>query len=178
MEHPGDREALVDEFRTSDDWFAVVAGELSVPEVYQWAVREDCGAVVLFSGTIRDHSVEAGEVRTGVQYLDYEAYAQQAVARIRSIAETARGTWPSLGRVAIIHRIGRVEVAESSVLVAVSAPHRPEAFDAARYAIDTLKSAVPIWKHETWDGGSDWGLGATQISDIAPGADSEGAVGG
>lgn len=159
---------LVGVVRTADEWFAVVTEKLSVGEAYDWAVREDCGAVVVFSGTIRDHSVEGSEVRSGVQFLEYEAYASEAVQRMGSIAESARATWPNLGRIAIIHRVGRVNLGESSVLVVVSAPHRPEAFEAARYAIDALKSSVPIWKHETWNGGSDWGLGATQVSSVGP----------
>jgi molybdopterin synthase catalytic subunit len=163
--------AFDDCVRTADDWFAVVTEELSVGELYDWAVRPDCGAVVVFSGTIRDHSVEGSEERSGVQFLEYEAYASEAVVRMRTIAESARGTWSNLGRIAIVHRIGRVELGESSVLVVVSAPHRPEAFDAARYAIDAVKSSVPIWKHETWNGGSDWGLGATHVSNISPAVD-------
>jgi molybdopterin synthase catalytic subunit len=165
--------ALDDCVRTADDWFAVVTEELSVGELYDWAVRADCGAVVVFSGTIRDHSVEGSEVRSGVQFLEYEAYASEAVVRMQTIAHTARRTWPNLGRIAIVHRIGRVGLGESSVLVVVSAPHRPEAFDAARYAIDAVKSSVPIWKHETWNGGSDWGLGATQVSNVSPAADHD-----
>lgn len=149
---------------THDEWLAVVDQELSVATVYDWAVRPDCGAVVVFSGTIRDHSAEGSQVRTGVHHLEYEAYVPEAVARLQAIAAAARDTWSELGRIAIVHRIGRVDVTESSVLVVVSAPHRPEAFAAARFAIDALKSSVPIWKHETWDGGSDWGLGAQPIS--------------
>lgn len=164
------RRDLVDRFRSDDDWIALETQPLSVGELYDWAVRPDCGAVVVFSGTIRDHSVEGSRVRSGVEFLDYEAYAPEAVARMRVISEQARSTWPNLGRIAMVHRIGRMELGESSVLVVVSAPHRPEAFEAARYAIDALKSSVPIWKHETWSDGSDWGLGAQQIAEVpAPG---------
>ena len=63
-------------------------------------------------------------------------------------------------RVALLHRVGRLELTESSVIAAVSAPHRPEAFEAARYAIDALKASAPIWKHEVWADGADWGTGA------------------
>ena len=68
---------------------------------------------------------------------------------------------------ALVHRVGRLELGESSVVAAVSAPHRPEAFAAARFAIDALKVSVPIWKRELWAGGSDWGTGATQLADVA-----------
>lgn len=152
--------------RSTNDRIEITADELSVSDLYDWAVRPECGAVVVFSGTIRDHSVEGSEVRSGVQFLEYEAYEPEALARMHSIAAQARITWPDLGRIAIVHRIGRMDLAESSVLVVISAPHRPEAFEAARYAIDALKGSVPIWKRETWNGGSDWGLGAAHISNV------------
>lgn len=159
--------AVLDESRTADEWFAVVSEPLDVSEMYDWAVRADCGAVVIFSGTVRDHSVEGSEVRSGVQFLEYEAYASRVVSGFQAIADQIRSTWPDLGRIGIVHRIGRVELSESSVLVVVSAPHRPEAFAAAEFAIDTLKSSAPIWKHETWDGGSDWGLDARSAASKA-----------
>ncbi len=156
--------------RSDDDRIEIMTDVIPVGDLYDWAVRPDCGAVVVFSGTIRDHSIEGSEVRTGVQYLEYEAYAPEAVTRMNSIASQARSTWPNLGRIAIVHRVGRMELGESSVVVVVSAPHRPEAFAAARYAIDALKSSVPIWKRETWEDGSDWGLGAAAVSSVpAPG---------
>lgn len=146
--------------RTNDDWFAVGDDPLSVGDLYDWAVRPDCGAVVVFSGTVRDHAVEDQELRTGVTHLDYEAYATEVVPTFREIANEVRRRWPDVGRVALHHRTGRIDLAESSVVVVVSAPHRPEAFVAARYAIDALKASAPIWKHESWNGGSDWGTGA------------------
>ena len=148
---------------TGDEWIALTTQELSPGEVYDWAVRDDCGAVVLFSGTVRDHA----EGRTGVQHLTYEAYEEQAVPKMQTIADEIRVRWPETGRVALIHRIGRMEVTESTVLVVVSSPHRPEAFEAARFGIDALKSSVPIWKHEVWDGGSDWGTGSSPLTPAA-----------
>jgi molybdopterin synthase catalytic subunit len=68
-----------------------------------------------------------------------------------------------LGRIALLHRTGHLEVGETSVVVVVSAPHRGEAFEAARFAIDTLKTTVPIWKKETWPGGSEWGTDAVPV---------------
>jgi len=144
---------------TGDDWLALTDGALPVEMVYAWAVRADCGAVVVFSGTVRDHA----EGRPGVQHLTYEAYAEAVGPRLQAIAAEARTRWPMLGRLALLHRTGRLEVGESSVLAVVSAPHRPEAFDAARYAIDALKASVPIWKHEVWSEGSSWGTDATPI---------------
>jgi molybdopterin synthase catalytic subunit len=142
-------------------WLGVGADELPVDQAYRWAVRPDCGAVVLFSGTVRDHSIDAeGTRRDGVIELTYEAYDEQVVPRLQAIADEVRGRWPSTGRIALLHRLGPLRLGDSSVLVVVSAAHRDEAFAAGRYAIDALKASAPIWKHEQWDGGSDWGTGA------------------
>ncbi len=142
-----------------DTWVGLTAATLPIGPAYEWAVRPDCGAVVLFSGTVRDHAVG----RTGVQHLTYEAYDEQAPAKMNDIALEVRERWPATGRIALLHRTGRLELGESSVIVVVSSPHRPEAFEAGRYAIDALKASVPIWKHEVWDGGSDWGTGAHDV---------------
>ena len=128
-----------------------------------WAERPYCGAVVLFTGTVRDHA----EGRPGVTALEYEAYEEEVVPRLADIAGEARRRWPVLGRVAVLHRVGALDVGETSVLVAVSAPHRAEAFDAARFCIDTLKTTVPIWKRETWEGGSDWALCSHPVDEVA-----------
>jgi molybdopterin synthase catalytic subunit len=129
--------------------------------IYEWTVRPDCGAVVLFSGTVRDHA----DGRVGVSLLEYEAYESQVVPRLRAIEDAARAKWPTIGRFVLLHRVGPLQLGESSVVVCVSSPHRPEAFEAARFGIDTLKATVPIWKREHWDGGTDWGLAATEITE-------------
>lgn len=156
---------VVHEDRTADEWLGVTDEPLSAGVLHDWAVRPDCGAVVLFSGTVRDHAEQDGQERTGVEYLEYEAYAEEVVPRLRAISDEARNRWPTLGRIALIHRVGRIELGESSVLTVVSAPHRPEAFAAARFCIDALKASAPIWKREVWEGGSDWGLGARVLDD-------------
>ena len=107
-----------------------------------WTERPHCGAVVLFTGTVRDHA----EGRRGVSTLVYEAYEEEDDSRLASIAAEARRREPTLGRLALLHRVGMLEVGEASVVVVASAPHRAEAFDAARFAIDTLKATVPVWK--------------------------------
>jgi len=145
-----------------DDWFAIGESELPVAEAYAWCVLPSCGAVVLFSGTARDHA----EGRPGVTLLEYEAYEDQVIPRFAQIAAELRRRWPTVGRVAMLHRVGPLALGESAVVVAVSAPHRGEAFEAARYGIDTLKEAAPIWKKETWDGGSDFGLGAQPLTEV------------
>lgn len=146
-----------------DEWLALTDQELPVAAAYAWAVRPDCGAVVLFSGTIRDHA----EGRPGVEHLTYEAYDEQVVPRFAAIVAELRGRWPSVGRVAILHRTGLLTVGESSVIAVVSAPHRPDAFEAARFAIDALKESAPIWKHEVWSDGADWGTGAHPVRDAS-----------
>jgi molybdopterin synthase catalytic subunit len=137
-----------------DTWVGLADEALPVGDAAQWAVRPDCGALVLFSGTARDHA--AG--RPGVTRLEYEAYEEQVAPRLTSIAEEARARWPAIGRIALLHRVGVVPIGESSVVVAVSAPHRPEAFAGARFAIEALKATVPIWKRETWSDGDDWSV--------------------
>jgi molybdopterin synthase catalytic subunit len=145
---------------TGEDWLGISADPMPITEAYEWAVRPDCGAVVLFSGTVRDHA----EGRAGVQHLTYEAYDEQVVAKLEAIASEVRRRWPQTGRIALLHRTGRLELGESSVIVVVSSPHRAEAFEAGRFAIDALKVSVPIWKHEVWEGGSDWGTGAERLA--------------
>lgn len=148
--------------RDSDDWFGLTHDELPLTAALDWAVLPHCGAVVLFSGTARDHS--AG--REGVTELEYEAYEEHVVPRFAAIAAEARGRWATLGRLAMLHRLGPVPVGTSSVVVVASAPHRGEAFEAARFCIDTLKATVPIWKREVWDGGESWALDAQHIVDV------------
>ena len=115
---------------------------------------------MLFSGTARDHAPG----REGVHRLDYEAYDEHVEPALLAVAEQARERWPVIGRIALLHRTGEVAIGDSAVVVAVSAPHRPEAFEAARFCIDTIKRTVPIWKREAWSGGpggepgESWGL--------------------
>jgi molybdopterin synthase catalytic subunit len=111
------------------------------------------GAVVTFDGCVRNQSHGRRTL-----YLDYEAYETMAIAKMREIAAESRAKF-SIDRVAIAHRLGRLEIGETSVFIAVSAPHRPAAFDACRYAIDTLKRTVPIWKKEYFEDGAVWADG-------------------
>lgn len=143
-----------------ETWIALTEAELPIGEIYEWAVRPSCGAVVLFSGTVRDHA----EGRTDVTHLTYEAYEEQATPRLAQIDDEIRTRWPTVGRVALLHRTGKLGLGESSVVVVVSSPHRPEAFEAARFGIDALKASVPIWKHESWNAGADWALGARHVT--------------
>src|SRR5713226_4515005 len=102
------------------DWIAVSDEPLPVDRVSSWIVRPGSGALVIFCGTVRDHS----EGRKGVTSLEYEAYLEQVEPRLRALASTARERWPVVDRLALLHRVGRLEVGEVSVMVAVSTPHR------------------------------------------------------
>ena len=143
-------------------WLEITATRLDVGAVYDWSVTDSCGAVVVFSGTVRNHS----EGRTGVHTLSYEAFEEEVIPKCREIASEMKNQWSDLGRIALIHRVGDLKLGESSVLVVVSAPHRPEAFEAARFGIDALKATVPIWKREAWETGSDWALGAQHVTTV------------
>ncbi|MBT5140719.1 MAG: molybdenum cofactor biosynthesis protein MoaE [Acidimicrobiaceae bacterium] len=147
---------------STDTWLRLTEEPLPVGAAGDWAVRPNCGAMVVFSGTARDHAPG----REGVERLEYEAYEEHVVPRLAEIASEMRRQWPTLGRVALLHRVGVVPVGESSVVVAVSSPHRPESFEAARFGIDTLKATVPIWKREIWNDGESWGLETQHISKI------------
>lgn len=144
---------------------------LAINALYEWAVAPEYGAVVLFSGTVRDHA----DGRSGVTSLTYEAYRDAAIHKLQEVVDEARRRFPTIGHVALVHRVGELALTESAVVVVVSAPHRPEAFDAARYCIDALKQSVPIWKKEQWsssgdassdnsasDTASDWGTRAVR----------------
>ena len=111
----------------------------------------ECGAVVLFLGTVRNHS----KGKTDVTHLEYEAYDGVVEAKLAEIVSEAMEQWP-VPRVAVVHRVGSLAVGESSVAVAVASPHRADAFEAGRYLIDELKMRVPIWKKEHWPGGAEW----------------------
>lgn len=113
----------------------------------------DDGAIVTFDGCVRHQSHGRRTL-----YLEYEAYESMALAKIREIAGEVHAKFP-IDRVAIAHRLGRLEIGETSVFIAVSAPHRAAAFEACRYAIDTLKRSVPIWKKEYFEDGAVWADG-------------------
>src|SRR3954469_162059 len=127
---------------SGDVWLGLSGEPLPVTAAAEWVVRPDCGAVVLFSGTARDHAPGRPEVVE----LEYEAYEEHAVPRLAAGAGEIRARWPMVGRVALLHRVGVVPLGESAVVVVVSSPHRPEAFEAARFGIDAIKASVPIWK--------------------------------
>ena len=130
--------------------FQVVAGPIDHLDL-EASVRTDAdGAVIVFRGVARRYSRGRQVV-----HLEYEAYPEMAEKVMAQIADEMKAQWPVSG-VAIVHRTGILEIGQASVAIAVSAPHRGEAFAAAQYAIDRLKEIVPIWKKEVWDDGSQW----------------------
>jgi molybdopterin synthase catalytic subunit len=150
---------------SGDTWVGLSRDTLPIQDAEAWATQPSCGALVTFAGTVRDHAPG----REGVTELEYEAYEEEVEPRLRAIAEEARTRYDAVGRVAILHRIGRLEVTEAAVVVVVGAAHRDAAFDAARYCIDTVKASVPIWKKETWADGSAWGQDAQPIEGVRAG---------
>jgi len=131
--------------------FEVTTEEVSVDEVVARLADPAIGAVTTFVGVVRG-TTEGRQVR----YLEYEAYPEMAEETLRQIGDEIRARWKTIGEVAIVHRVGRLEVGEIAVVVALSAAHRPEVFDAVRYGIDRLKEIVPIWKKEVWTDGEEW----------------------
>lgn len=123
---------------------------LDEAEVVRRVAGDDTGGVVSFVGTVRDHS--RGH---SIKYLEYEAYPEMAEREMQKICDEAAQRWPGT-RVAIAHRIGHLDIGAAAVVVVAAAPHRGEAFEACRYAIDTLKITVPIWKKEMATDGEYW----------------------
>jgi molybdopterin synthase catalytic subunit len=134
---------------------SVGEGPIDTSALVRELARPDSGAMVLFLGTVRDHS----ETAEGVTHLEYEVYPEEVVPKIRHIVDEAGERWPILN-VVVEHRSGSVALGEASVAVAVSAAHRADAFVAARFIIDELKTRAPIWKKEHWPGGSEWSPGS------------------
>ena len=113
--------------------------------------RDSNGAVVTFLGTTRDNTSDRK-----VLYLEYEAYQPMADKKLAEVADEIRARWPIVQDVAISHRLGRLEIGDISLVVAVASPHRKEAFEACQYSIDRIKQIVPIWKKEFFVGGEVW----------------------
>jgi molybdopterin synthase catalytic subunit len=120
------------------------------------------GAIVTFLGLVRNHNVGRQ-----VRYLEYEAYEPLAARSFERIASEVRQRWPG-ARLALHHRIGRLEIGEASVAIATRSPHRGEAYAACRYAIERVKQIAPIWKREFFEGGDVWIEGATADPDSEP----------
>ena len=131
--------------------FELTTEEISVDEVVARLADPGVGAVVTFVGVVRGET-DGREVRC----LEYEAYPEMAEETLRQIGDEVRAHWETIREVAIVHRVGRLQVGETAVVIALSAAHRPEVFDALRYSIDRLKEIVPLWKNVVWADGAEW----------------------
>ncbi|MED5016846.1 molybdopterin converting factor subunit 1 [Paenibacillus chibensis] len=145
----GDGQAPV-HTESQDGRYCITDQPLSVDEVTRKVLHPDHGAVLSFVGTTREMT---GEQRT--VHLEYEAYIPMALSQLESIGEDIASRWPGT-LCAISHRIGKVDIMETSVIIAVSTGHRDNCYEASRYAIEKLKQSVPIWKKEIWEDGSEW----------------------
>ncbi|PHB02269.1 molybdopterin (MPT) converting factor, subunit 2 [Bacillus wiedmannii] len=130
--------------------FEIVDIRIVVEEVTNKVARREVGAITTFIGTVR-------ELTKGKRtlYLEYEAYKPMAVKQLTKIGEEINGKWPD-AKVAITHRVGRLEIMDIAVVIAVSSPHRKVAYEANEYAIERIKRIVPIWKKEFWEDGTMW----------------------
>ncbi|MFQ5654354.1 MAG: molybdenum cofactor biosynthesis protein MoaE [Planctomycetota bacterium] len=129
----------------------LVGEPIEVESILQETSAADCGALISFIGTVRNHHHGRRVLR-----LEYTAYEPMAEREMQSIANTLRDRWP-VRAVSMVHRLGVLEIGEASILIALSLAHRKEGFEALRYAIDRFKARVPIWKKEVYrDGASEW----------------------
>ena len=146
----GDEVALIPPVSGGDNEFVITAEPLEVGRVVAAVERDEAGGIASFVGTVRRSSRGRD-----VQFLEYEAFEEMAEPMLRQLAATLTEKH-GLSAVAIHHRVGRVEIGQPSVVIAVSAPHRAAALDACREAIDTLKETIPLWKKEVYAGGEEW----------------------
>jgi molybdopterin synthase catalytic subunit len=136
--------------RDPDQFYQITFDPIDTRAITDDLLRDEDGAVCIFEGVVRNNSKGKS-----TQYLIYEAYETMALKTLQEIGVLIRETW-EIGAVGIIHRLGRLEIGEASVVVIVTSPHRRASFDACHYAIDRLKKIVPIWKKEFFEGGEVW----------------------
>ena len=137
----------------NEDRFELLHSPIDMATLVRQVRAGQDGAIVTFDGFVRNESHGRRTL-----YLDYEAYEPMALSKMREIGRLVHEKFP-VHRLAIVHRLGRLEIGETSVFIAASAPHRASAFDACRFAIDTLKRIVPIWKKEYFEDGAVWADG-------------------
>ena len=147
----GARVSLIPPVSGGAEFFCITSQPLD-PQALVGLVRKDeSGAVALFYGVVRNHS----EGRA-VERLEYEAHESMALRKLREVGDETKLRYPQTSEIGIWHRTGLLAIGETSLLVAVSSPHRKEAFEACHWAVDRVKEVVPIWKKEHWQGGSAW----------------------
>jgi molybdopterin synthase catalytic subunit len=149
---------------TGQDRVALQQQPIDASELIRQVRGSEDGAIVTFDGFVRNHSHGRA-----TKYLEYEAYEPMALGKMKDIVSQLHEQY-AIHRVAMVHRLGHLEVGETSVFIAVSAAHRGAAFDACRHAIDTLKKTVPIWKKEFFEDGAVWADG--ELPPAPPGAKS------
>ncbi len=130
--------------------FAITKDPIDLNEITQTVIRREAGAVITFTGTVREIT---GDLKT--IYLSYESYEEMALKKLRQIGDEMKGKWGNV-ECSIVHRIGRLEISDIAVVIAVSTPHRQDAYEASRYAIERIKEIVPIWKKEHMEQGEEW----------------------
>jgi len=164
---PGDEVALLPpvsggapEPGTAQDEVRIVREPIAAQAVVERLKMPEDGAAVIFDGVVRNHTRGRRTL-----YLDYEAYEAMALKKMQGLAEQARSRF-GVRRVAVVHRLGRLEIGETSVLIVVAAAHRGPAFEACRWIIDTLKQTVPIWKKEYFEDGAVWADGESFPEEI------------
>lgn len=150
----------------AEDVYQLVREPIDARAVIKSLKAPEDGALVVFDGFVRNNFKGKSTL-----YLEYEAYEPMALAKMREIGAHIRAHF-AVHRLAMVHRLGRLEIGETSVLIAVSAAHRGAAFDACRYAIDALKRAVPIWKKEYFAGGAVWAEGEKPAQQAISGPES------
>ncbi len=139
----------------------LVSEEIGIDEVLCAVENPSTGAVALFLGRVRDYAEGRDVLR-----MDYQAYPEMAIKKMQEIEDEVVKRWPTQ-HIALVHRIGNLGLGDVSVVVAVACAHRKEAFEACRYAIDTLKETVPIWKKEYFTDGEAWVEGVTPKTRVA-----------
>ncbi len=134
----------------SKNLYEITENPIQTEDVIQKVESRNAGAITVFIGTVR-------EMTNGKRtlYLEYQAYKSMAEKKLNEIGNEIEKKWPNT-KVAITHRIGRLEISDIAVVIAISSPHRNNAYDANRYAIERIKEMVPIWKKEVWDDGEMW----------------------
>jgi molybdopterin synthase catalytic subunit len=128
--------------------FVITADPLDPGPLVESVRRDEAGAVALFYGVVRNENLGRR-----VRYLEYDAYPEMAIRKMKEVAAEVCAKFPVTG-IGVMHRTGRLEIGETSLLVAVSSGHRKEAFEACHYAVDRIKQIVPVWKKEVWEDGS------------------------
>lgn len=153
---------MADRTRSELKLFELTERPLSIDEAAARVTRVNAGAIATFAGIVRGETATETGAR-GTDFLVYEAFQEMAEKTLAQIGEEIQSKWPKVQAVCILHRVGRCEVGEPSVVIAVSTPHRNDGcFEACRYAIERLKAIVPIWKQENWSDGQVWVEGPRQ----------------